>query len=185
MVDKRNMKIVFLGESGVGKTCIISRYTTNTFHYKGPTEHANNKGRTLTSPDGSCVIYMVIWDTAGQEMYRSICPFYYRDADAVVLVYDITKESSFKELESWISEIKKNGKADMLMTIAGNKSDMVNEEVVSVAEGKNFAESNKSSFFLVSAKENLNLDEMFLDIGLRKFPHMREAFGKEGIKYFL
>ena len=178
MENQGNMKIVMLGESGAGKTCIISRFTDNTFIKSSePTEHASFKKKTLTSIDGSSEIKQVVWDTAGQEIYRSLSPFYYRDADGVILVYDITDQKSFKELQFWIDEVQQNGKKDVFITVAGNKSDLVDKEVVSTVEAKEFAKKNGASFYLVSAKESININEMFTELGLRKFPLMRKAFG--------
>ena len=122
MENKSNMKIVMLGESGVGKTCILNRYINNTFEAIGSTSYAKFQSKVLYSSDNQYELKQTIWDTAGQEIYRSLAPFYYKDADGVVLVYDITNETSFNELSYWLDEVKENGKSDVLITVAGNKS---------------------------------------------------------------
>eukprot|EP00826_Nyctotherus_ovalis_P041965 TRINITY_DN4278_c0_g3_i2.p1 TRINITY_DN4278_c0_g3~~TRINITY_DN4278_c0_g3_i2.p1 ORF type:complete len:189 (+),score=43.22 TRINITY_DN4278_c0_g3_i2:110-676(+) len=184
MSSQNTMKIVMLGENGTGKSCIISRYMDNTFRSLEPTEYANFKTKTLASPNGNCEIKQVVWDTAGQEIYRSLAPFYYRDADGVVLVYSVTDEKSFKELKYWVGEVQLNSKKDVLMTVVGNKSDLVDEETVSEVEASEFAKAHEASFFLVSAKENINVTEMFTELGLRRFPSMRKAFGYKKTEYF-
>ena len=175
MEDSEVMKVALLGESGVGKTCILDRYVKNTFNDTTTTEHAKFKSKIFTAPDNITKIRQVIWDTAGQEVYRSLANFYYKDADGIILVYDITNEVSFNELTYWINEVRNNVGKDVLLTIAANKSDKIDEEKVTVDIGRNFAESHGASFFLVSAKENINIAEMFIEMGSRKFSKLMKA----------
>ena len=146
------MKIAMVGESGVGKTCLINRFVNNVFDNTEPTKAASFKSRTLTSSDGKTDIRQMIWDTAGQEIYRSLASFYYKDADGVILVYDATNRKSFDELNYWIEEINKHASKNVLLTIAGNKSDLIDDEEVDVLTAKEFAKKQNGSFFLVSAK---------------------------------
>ncbi len=110
-----NCKVVLLGESGVGKTSIIARYITNTFKSQNlPTTGANFVSKTIILEDENKSIKFELWDTAGQERYRSLAKVFYKNAAVCVLVYDITRKSSFNELKSfWVNEIKDNseGKA--------------------------------------------------------------------------
>ena len=138
MTNPYRMKIVMLGESGVGKTCILNRYTENDYYKTDSTLHAQYKIKNLPSPDGKYEMKQIIWDTAGQEIYRSLASFYYRDADGVILVYDISDKASFDELNYWIKEVRKNANNDVLLTIVGNKSDKINEEQVSAKTAKDF-----------------------------------------------
>ena len=177
MDDLYKMKIVLLGESGVGKTCIIERYVSNTYQETESTEHAVFRFRNIVSPNGKAIIKQTIWDTAGQEIYRSLSPFYYRDADAVVFIYDTTNKNSFNELSYWVNEVKQNGKSETLLAIAGNKSDLVEKEEIKTDDAKSYADKENASFFLISAKENLNISEMFLKLGLKKFPRLNKEFG--------
>ena len=97
------IKIVLLGESGVGKTCILERYIHNTFDSKAnTTTTAIFTPKQYCTPDGKSQIQFHIWDTAGQEAYRSLTSFYYRDAHGIFLVYDITSKKSFEALNFWV-----------------------------------------------------------------------------------
>jgi len=172
------MKIAMLGESGVGKTCILDRYVSDSFNeFTDLTKGASFKAKSLKSPDEKIEIKQMLWDTAGQEIYRSLAPFYYKDADAVIVVYDITNEKSFDALAYWIGEVKQNGSPDCVLTIAGNKCDCVDAEKVDANKAREFAKGEKAGFFLTSAKDNLNVREMFVDIALRKFERLRKDFG--------
>ena len=182
MQKLHKMKIVMLGESGAGKTCIITRFIKNDFQSLDSTDHATFESQTLVSSDKKYELKQIIWDTAGQEIYRSLSPFYYRDADGVVFVYDITNKRSFEELVYWIGQVKQNGKENILMTIAANKSDLIERTEVEVETGKDFAETHGASFFLVSSKEDVNITDMFVEMGIRKFPHIKDSFKSLAIK---
>ena len=109
-----NCKVVLLGESGVGKTSIISRYISNTYRNQQlPTTGANFVTKTIILEDENKSIKFELWDTAGQERYRSLAKVFYKNAAVCVLVYDITRKSSFKELKLfWIKELKENASID-------------------------------------------------------------------------
>ena len=177
MDNEYKMKIVLLGETAVGKTCIIERYVTNSFTNVLSSQQASHKNHILTSPNGKATIMQGIWDTAGQEAYRSIAPFFYRDAHAIILVYSVTDMDSFNALSYWVDEIKKNVKDEVLLTIAANKSDIIDQQKVDHEDGEKFAKEHKANFFLVSAKESVNISEVFIDLTIRRFPHLRKHFG--------
>ena len=105
-----NCKVVLIGESGVGKTSIISRYITNTFNSQQlPTTGATFISKTIILEDENSSIKFELWDTAGQERYRSLAKVFYKNAAVCVLVYDITRKSSYEALKNyWIKEIKQN-----------------------------------------------------------------------------
>ena len=109
-----NCKVVLLGESGVGKTSIISRYISNTYRNQQlPTTGANFVTKTIILEDENKSIKFELWDTAGQERYRSLAKVFYKNAAVCVLVYDITRKSSFEELKLfWIKELKENASID-------------------------------------------------------------------------
>ena len=110
-LDVKSCKVVLLGESGVGKTCIISRYTSNIFEDNGiSTTGASYCAKTLSFEEyGGKTIKFEIWDTAGQERYRSLAKVFYKNSRVCILVYDITRKASFEELKNyWIKEIKEN-----------------------------------------------------------------------------
>ena len=173
----RSMKIAMLGESGVGKTCIIERYFEDTFNECSvSTKGASLKSKVLKSADEQYEVKQLVWDTAGQEMYRSLAPFYYKDADVVIFVYDITNRQSYDGLNYWIDEVKQNGQTSTLFTIAGNKCDDIDNEKVEVNEAKAYAKQNNASLFLASAKDNVNVREMFTEAVIREFPELKESF---------
>ena len=109
-----NCKVVLLGESGVGKTSIINRYTLNTFKSQRlPTTGANFVQKTIVLEDENKSIKFEIWDTAGQENFRSLVKVFYKNAAVYILVYDITRKSSFDELKKyWVNEVKENTGSD-------------------------------------------------------------------------
>ena len=112
-------KIVLVGESGVGKTSIISRYITNTFNYTfNSTPGANFTNKTVYIENYKKEIRFEIWDTAGQEKYRSLAKVFYKNSSVCILVYDITRRDSFEELKKyWIKEIKENGSKNLCKKI--------------------------------------------------------------------
>ena len=105
-----NCKVVLIGESGVGKTSIIARYITNTFRTQQlPTTGANFVSKMVILEDENKSIKFELWDTAGQEKYRSLAKVFYKNARVCILVYDITRKTSFEELKNfWVGEIKEN-----------------------------------------------------------------------------
>ena len=159
-----------VGESGVGKTCIMDRYLNNDFLPKDSTKYSSVALHNLYSENGRYIIKQIIWDTAGQETYRSLASFYYKEADAVILVYDTTSMTSFLELNYWVKQIRQNSKDDILISIVGNKCDLVDDIIVDEDKGRKFAEEHNADFFLVSAKENVNIATVYTNLALRKFP---------------
>ena len=105
-----------------------------------------------------------IWDTAGQERFRSIQASYYKGANGILVVYDITNRKSFENLNSWLIEIEKNGNKNVYKLLIGNKSDLEDERKVSKEEGKEFAEINGMEFFETSAKEDYQVQDAFIQL---------------------
>jgi small GTP-binding protein len=160
-------KIIFLGESGVGKTSIISRYMQNYQSAPENTLAATSFNKIIRIDD--LEVELQIWDTAGQEQYRSITSLFYKEAMICILVYDITKKSSFVQIkEYWYNSVKENGMKDAIIAIVGNKCDLFEEEEVSQDEGKHFCESINAIFKVVSAKEGIGIDKLFNEI-IEKF----------------
>ena len=163
MADKSlSSKVVLLGESGVGKTCIISRYINDRFDEKTvSTNGASYGSKSITV--ASKVIRMDIWDTAGQEKFRSMAKFFYKDATIAILVYDITRIESFKAVkEFWYEQLKLHALKNIVIGIAGNKADMFDKEEVSEQDARDFANQIGAQFRLTSAFENTGIDELFL-----------------------
>lgn len=154
-------------QAGVGKTSIISRYINNTFQSNFiPTMGSCFASKTLNFDNfGKSVKFEVkrnnfqIWDTAGQEKYRAIQKIFYKDANAAILVYDITRKTSFEEIQNyWVDQLKENASKLVIPVIAANKSDMWEYEEVNLETGKQLANSIDGLFFETSAKNGSGID---------------------------
>ena len=162
-----NCKVVLLGESGVGKTCIIARYINGTYDEKSEsTNGASYASKTISYDNINKSLQFDIWDTAGQERYRALTKFFYKDAAIAILVYDITRKESFDEMKNyWYNQLKNFSGKNIIIGIAGNKSDLYDKEAVSEEEARNFATEIGAIFRLTSACNNNNIDELFKAVG--------------------
>ena len=170
MADKSNsggIKIVLLGDSGVGKTCIISRYISGSFEAnEKSTNGASYASKRVDYPDIKKSLILDIWDTAGQEKFKALTKFFYKDAAIVILVYDITRRDSFDNLKNvWHPEVLEHGAKDLVFGVVGNKSDLYESEAVPETEARDFAKSINALFALTSAQNNSGIDELFYNIG--------------------
>ena len=158
-------KLVLLGDSGVGKTCIISRYISGAFDQNSPsTNGASYASKILTFENLNKTISLDIWDTAGQEKYKSLTKFFYKDAAVAILVYDITKKESFENMEKyWYDQLKEFGSKNIILGVAGNKCDMYEKEEVPESEGKQFADKIGAFFEITSAKNNTGIKDLFMN----------------------
>ena len=148
-----NIKIVVIGESGVGKTNIITRYTSDSFNINTLSTigvdlftkkmQSNNYNVTLN-----------IWDTAGQERMKALASSYYKAAKGVILVYDISSKESFDRLRFWLKELRNSGGENVKVVIIGNKNDLFEQRQVSDQEAKKFADEKSYFYMEVSAKTN-------------------------------
>ncbi|CAD8169910.1 unnamed protein product [Paramecium octaurelia] len=156
-------KLVIIGNSGVGKSSLLLRYTDDTFSenyistigvdFKFKTFRLDGKGLKLQ-----------IWDTAGQERFRTITNAYYKGADAIVLVYDTTCQSSFEEIEkSWIDEIHKHAGKNTTILLIGNKSDLPNKTVIT-EKAEIYAKEKLMLFYETSAKTSLGVSQAFEEL---------------------
>ena len=151
-------KVVLLGESAVGKSCLATRFAKDEFfEFQEPTIGAAFVKQDITLDSGDLVRFE-IWDTAGQERYRSLAPMYYRGAAAAVVVYDITKANSFKGAQSWVKELERRGDDNVVIALAGNKADLdeFDKRKVETSTASEYASSNNMIFQETSAKVNLN-----------------------------
>ena len=170
MSDKANScKVVLLGESGVGKTCIISRYVNNTYDEKSETTNgASYASKVIDLEQYKQSLRFDIWDTAGQEKYRSLTKFFYKDAAIAILVYDITRRDSFEEVRKyWYEQLKTCGEKNIVIGLAGNKCDMFDKEAVTEAEARSFANEIGAQFQLTSAFKNLGIEYLFRMVGCK------------------
>jgi small GTP-binding protein len=164
--EKRPFKVVLIGDSGIGKTCIMAQFINNKFD---PNTIANICAqfiqKILEFPDGKKITFH-FWDTAGQEQYHSLAKIFYKDADVVILVYDITNLQSFNSMkDNWYKNVVDNGKKDVLFGVAANKSDLYEERQVDDDEGEKFAKSIGGIFMPTSAKNYTGITELFDAIG--------------------
>ena len=160
-------KVVLVGESGVGKTCIISRFISGGFDFNvTSTNGASYASKNVQYDKLGKSLLLDVWDTAGQEKYRSLTKFFYKDAKVAILVYDITKQSSFDSLTNyWYKEVKEHGPENIVLGIAGNKCDLYEQEEVNETKAREFAQSIGAIFALTSAQNNSGINELFRDVG--------------------
>ena len=149
------VKVVMVGDSGVGKTNLLSRFSVNRFE-----ENTRNTiGVDFTAVDLQILEKSVkaqFWDTAGQEKYRSIASAYYKNAQGVIMVYDITRRDTFEHIENWWEELKEQGDPNIKMIMVGNKADLLQERVVTTEEASELARQKEIFFMEVSAKTNFD-----------------------------
>lgn len=167
----REVKVVLLGDSGVGKSSIVMRFVSNTYDkYNESTIGASFMSKMIMV-DGHSIKYQ-IWDTAGQEKYHSLAPMYYRGAAAAIVVYDITKRSTFETLKAWVKELQQLGPPDIIICVCGNKADLKDQREVDSADAKRYAQEIGAIFFETSAKSgdaSGKVQDMFVDVA-RKLP---------------
>ena len=154
---------LIIGNSGCGKSSLLLRFVDNTFsdNYVS-TIGVDFKLKTIELEGKTCKLQ--IWDTAGQERFKNIISTYYRGAQGIVMVYDITDLESCQALDTWLIEIEKNSPKDVYKILVGNKCDMENDRRVTVNQGKEYADQNGMKFFETSAKDSKNVAEIFLDL---------------------
>lgn len=180
----QNVKLVLLGDMGVGKSSIALRFVRGEFTENSePTIGAAFLTQTVNISNVS--IKFDIWDTAGQERYHSLAPMYYRGAQAAVVVYDITNSKTFQKAVNWIKELKQQANSQIIMVLTGNKADMASEKrAVSREEAQTFAEENNLIFTESSAKTGMSVGDIFMAIAQtlsQRSPQMPEPEAK-GIK---
>ena len=161
---EESIKVVLIGNAGVGKTCISQRYISNSYtSQEGSTVGASYFQKKLEL--NGKAIKLDIWDTAGQEKYRSMGRMFYKDAYIVLLIYDITDKQSFKDLKNiWIEELKRSGEKHTVLAIIGNKSDKYLEEQVDDDDARKYADEIGAVFGLVSAKTGDCINALFQNV---------------------
>ena len=156
-------RILIVGDSGVGKSCILVRFTQGIFttstdltigvDFATKTIQLNNKQ-----------IKLQVWDTAGQEGFRSITRSFYRNADGIFLVFNVNNRKTFENCESWISEIRNNSPPDVLIYLLGNQCDVPSTKEVTIDQANNFVKSKGLNGYIeTSAKEGLGINDAFTD----------------------
>ncbi|CAD8117712.1 unnamed protein product [Paramecium sonneborni] len=154
-------KFILIGDTGVGKSCLLLQFIDKRFRQKHEVTIGVEFGAKLIELDG-LNIKLQIWDTAGQESFRSITRSYYRSAAGAIVVYDITKRESYENVARWMEEVKQNGNPKLSMLLVGNKGDLESERQISYNEAQQFAKECGIEFFETSAKTANNVDEIFV-----------------------
>merc|ERR1711934_325702 len=156
-------KVVVIGNTGVGKTCIVLRYVQGKFvMHTASTIGASFMIKKLYID--STRLTLQIWDTAGQERFRSMGPMYYRGAAAAILVFDITSEDSFQSLQQWIDELRNNSDENIILAIACNKCDLSAQRAVALKRAQDYAKSVGAIVHETSAKASKGIEDLFVDI---------------------
>jgi len=154
------LKYLIIGNSGVGKSCLLLRYAEDQYSDKHIiTIGVDFKIKTLTVD--SKKVKINIWDTAGQERFKNITVSYYKGASGVMLVYDITDPESFSKLGEWLIEVEKNAPNNVYKILVGNKADLEDQRKVSYDQGKEFADTYGMKFIETSAKSAYNVSEAY------------------------
>ena len=160
----KTFKVILVGDTNVGKTSIIRRYTKGQFCNINLTTVANSFSNKIININDQN-INLQIWDTAGQERYRAISEIFFRNTDAIIFVYDITSKKSFDEISNfWYNYVIKDQTSDVISALAANKADLFDKEEVNEDEGRNFAEEKNLIFYLTSACNRTGIDNLFKDI---------------------
>ena len=178
-VKEFEVKICLLGDVNVGKTSIASRFCKNSFtdNYINTIGGAYQQQNIVLN--NGAKIKLHIWDTSGQDRFRSMTNLYYRDAQVAILTYDVTNEQSLESLNYWLNELNDKVEIDnMVLCLAGNKSDIESSKrQVSTAKGKAFAEEHNMIFYETSAKTGAGVKELFQAIAVKEYELLK---GKSG-----
>ena len=148
--------------AGVGKSCLLLQFTDKRFRQQHDLTIGGGFGARTIQIDNKN-IKLQIWDTAGQESFKSITRSYYRGAAGALLVYDITRRDTFTHLTRWLEEVRQNGNPDTTIMLIGNKSDQDSRRQVTTEEGERFARENGLIFIETSAKTAANVEEAFIN----------------------
>ena len=158
-----SFKIIVIGDSGVGKSSLTTKATKNIF------EEAYNatvgfEFFTFNIRINEKIVKLQIWDTCGQELYRSLITNFYRNSSLAIIVYAVNQKNSFENIEMWLRELRTHSNPDAKVFLIGNKIDLINQRVISTEEGQSFSKSNKLNKFIeASAKSGINAQQIFIE----------------------
>ncbi|KAK8647853.1 hypothetical protein V6N13_121577 [Hibiscus sabdariffa] len=156
-------KVVLIGDSGVGKSNLLSRFTRNEFSLESKsTIGVEFATRSIRVEDK--IVKAQIWDTAGQERYRAITSAYYRGALGALLVYDVTRRVTFENVQRWLKELRDHSDSSIVIMLLGNKADLRHLFAVSTDDAKDFAERENTFFMETSALESMNVEDAFTEV---------------------
>ncbi len=169
MVDKKDYnylyKILILGDSFVGKTNMLKRFLHDEFDLNTKeTVGVEFGSKNFVMENKKDIVKAQIWDTAGQERYRSVTKAYYKGGKGALLVYDITRKTTFQNIDDWINDLRNNGDKDMMIILIGNKSDLEEKRQVSKEQAQTKAEQYNIAFLETSAKSGDNINKAFTEL---------------------
>ena len=174
-------KVLLLGDSGVGKSSLILRYTDETFNSKLVNSIGVDFKMKKKEIDGK-IIKIQIWDTAGHERFRSITYSYYRGANSIIIVFDLSNKKSFISITDWLKQIEKHAKENVFKFLVGNKYDLIEEREVLYEEAKQYADEHSLPYIEASAKEGININELF-ESSIKSFlSNSKYIVGEKNIK---
>ena len=159
-----SFKIIIVGDSGVGKSCLSIKATRNYFEdFYSPT--VGFEFLTFNVKVDEKIVKLQIWDTCGQEVYRSLISSFYRSASLAIIVYSIENANSFNNIEKWLNDIKTQSNPDVKIFLIGNKADLEDKRKITKATGEKFCQDHQISFFAeTSAKTGFNVENVFVEV---------------------
>ena len=179
-----NFKIIVIGNSGVGKTCITNQAVKNIFSDNYQATIGMEVFSLFIKIDNQ-IVKLQIWDTCGQENYQSLITNFYRSSSLAILVYSIDKKETFLNLDLWLKELKLNNSPDTKLILVGNKLDLEEKREVKYEEGRKFADDfGFTDFFETSAKTGENIKDMFLKVGIILYEEHQKYKDVESIDTF-
>ncbi|XP_057716778.1 ras-related protein Rab-26-like [Corythoichthys intestinalis] len=173
-------KVMLVGDSGVGKTCLLVRFKDGAFLAGSFISTVGIDFRNKVLSIDGVKVKLQIWDTAGQERFRSVTHAYYRDANALLLLYDVTNKTSFDNIQAWLTEINEYAQQDVVLMLLGNKADATHERVVKREDGERLAKEFGVPFMETSARSGLNVDLAFTAVA----KELKHRSGKDPCENF-
>jgi len=167
-------KYIIIGDTGVGKSCLLLQFTDKRFQQVHDLTIGVEFGARMITIDGK-QIKLQIWDTAGQESFRSITRSYYRGAAGALLVYDITRRDTFNHLTSWLDDARQHANSNMTIMLIGNKCDLDPRRAVALEEGQGFANEHQLVFLETSAKTAANVEEAFINTARKIYEKIQQG----------